>query len=102
MAADNLPLMGAVGGADGTPPSGPPIFSVPSIGDPIEAALLGAVVRKLRAAAGNQRKRAAEGTGNGGEKFPNVTIRSPEAALSVQLALDWDEIADILQAGAST
>jgi len=65
--------------------------------DALEQAIIARAVGALRNAAAKQRGIADSGTSSAGDKYPNVTIRSPEAACAVNLAYDWTEIADALE-----
>jgi hypothetical protein len=65
--------------------------------DALEQAICARVVGTLRKAAARQRDTASIGTSSVGDKRTNATIRSPEAACAVNLAADWDAIADLLQ-----
>jgi hypothetical protein len=63
----------------------------------IEAAIVGRAIAMLRKQANVQRQIANEGTVAAGDKYPDVSIRSPEAACAAALASDWGEIADLLE-----
>jgi hypothetical protein len=67
------------------------------VADDLEQAIVAGAMIALRNRALFQRKLAAEGTSSAGEKYPNVTIRSPEAVCAVNLAEDWSAIADALE-----
>jgi hypothetical protein len=67
--------------------------------DPLEAAVYAGAIAALRKAGAKQRGIASSGTSSAGDRFPNVTIRSPEAACAVNLAEDWNSIADLLESG---
>ena len=58
---------------------------------------IGGAITTLRRRANAQRKIAADGTVAAGDKYPGVSIKSPEAACSAILAADWDEVADDLE-----
>ena len=68
--------------------------------DDINSAIVARVVGALRKAGEAQRQIGANGTAAAGEKYPGVTIRSPEAACAAKRAADWDAIALELEAGA--
>jgi hypothetical protein len=68
--------------------------------DALDQAVIVGAVAALRKRARLQRDFAANGTAKAGDKFPGVTIRSPEASSAINLASSFDEIADVLAAEA--
>ena len=48
-----------------------------------------------------QRQRAADGTSSAGEQFPDVAIRTGEAAVAARLAATLEQIADEIEAEAA-
>jgi hypothetical protein len=73
-------------------------MAAPEILDEFNSAIVARVVAALRKAGDAQRKIAADGTAAAGEKFPGVTIRSPEAACAASMAALWDGIASEFEA----
>jgi hypothetical protein len=70
----------------------------PEILDEINSIIVAHVVAALRRAGDAQRKIAADGTAGAGEKFPGVTIKSPEAACASKMAAMWDGLASEFEA----
>jgi len=66
----------------------------------IEFAVCAGAVRALRARAAVQRRKAADGTSTAGEKYPDVIIRTGEAAVAEKLAATFERIAAEIEAGA--
>ena len=56
--------------------------------------------RALRARASPQRSKGADGFTAAGEKFPEIIVRSPEAAMAANLADAFERIAIETEAGA--
>jgi len=71
----------------------------PAPADALEDAITARVAAALRRRGAVQRQRAADGTSSPGESFPHIEIRSPEAALALKLAADFDAIAVEIEAG---
>jgi hypothetical protein len=67
----------------------------------IELAICAGATRALRARAAVQRRKAADGTSSAGEQFPDVTIRTGEAAVAARLAATLEQIADEIEAEAA-
>jgi hypothetical protein len=66
----------------------------------IDRAVRAGAARALRTRADLQRLRAAEGSSSAGEKYPDVVVRSPEAAMAANLADAFERIAIEIEAGA--
>jgi len=66
----------------------------------IERAIRVGAVRALRTRADKQRQRAADGIASAGERFSNIVVRSPEAAMAEKLANTFERIAADIEAGA--
>ena len=66
----------------------------------IELAIRAGAARALRARAAVQRRKAADGTSTAGEKYPDVIIRTGEAAVAEKLAATFERIAAEIEAGA--
>jgi hypothetical protein len=71
----------------------------PQSADALESAIAGAAAGVLRRRATALRREAELGTSSAGEKYPRVTLKSPEAASALDLANDFDSIAALLEAG---
>ncbi len=69
--------------------------------DAIETAIRAGAARALRKRAAVQRGKAAAGIIPAGEHFPNIVIRSPEAALANDLADGLERIASDLESAAA-
>ena len=66
----------------------------------IEFAVCAGAACALRARAALQRKKASDGTAAAGEQFPDVVIRTGEAAVAEKLAATFERIAAEIEAGA--
>jgi hypothetical protein len=73
----------------------------PHVADELETAIAGAAAAALRKRAAALRRESELGTSSAGEKYPSVIVKSPEAARALDLAGDFDSIADLLEAGLS-
>jgi hypothetical protein len=67
----------------------------------IELALRAGAAKALKARAAIQRLRATDGTSSAGEQFPDVTIRTGEAAVAARLAATLEQIADEIESEAA-
>jgi hypothetical protein len=67
----------------------------------IELAVRAGAAKALKARAAIQRLRATDGTSSAGEQFPDVTIRTGEAAVAARLAATLEQIADEIEAEAA-
>lgn len=66
----------------------------------IELAIRAGAARALRARAAVQLRKAADGTSTAGEKYPDVVIRTGEAAVAEKLAATFERIVAEIEAGA--
>jgi Tfp pilus assembly protein PilX len=66
----------------------------------LEAAIARGAAAALRKRADALRREAELGTSSAGGKHPDVILKTPEAARALDLAGDFDSIADLLEAGA--
>jgi hypothetical protein len=67
----------------------------------IELAVRAGAAKALKARAAIQRLRATDGTSSAGEQFPDVTIRTGEAAVAARLAATLEQIADEIESEAA-
>jgi hypothetical protein len=59
----------------------------------IELAVRVGAAKALKARAAVQREKAADGTSTAGEKYPDVVIRTGEAAVAARLADEFERVA---------
>jgi hypothetical protein len=67
--------------------------------DELADAIVGAAASALRKRAAALRRESELGTSSAGEKYPSVIVKSPEAARALDLAGDFDSIANLLELG---